>query len=96
MTFSYDLVSYLNREDLARFIMDMFHRIIILHGLWFNEAARQFGMPKTLDTLFHPPLQKGERGGFEHKKEAGKGSPPLLFRLPAPSQATRLAGVRAS
>jgi hypothetical protein len=44
---------------------------------------------------FHPPLQKGERGGFD-KKETGKGSPPLLFRLPAPSQATRLAGVRAS
>ena len=41
----------LGKKDLARFIMDMFHRIIILHGLWFNEAARQFGMPKALDIL---------------------------------------------
>lgn len=41
----------LSQEDLARFIVDMFHRIVILHGLWFIEAARQFGMPKALDIL---------------------------------------------
>ncbi|MBT8351966.1 MAG: cytosolic protein [Deltaproteobacteria bacterium] len=44
-------VDDLNREDTARLVMDMFHRIIIHYALWFTEVKHQMGMEKALDTL---------------------------------------------
>ncbi len=41
----------LNHEDTARFIVDLFHRIIIHHALWFNEVKHQMGMEKALEIL---------------------------------------------
>jgi len=41
----------LDREDLARLVMDMFHRTIIHHALWFSETERQFGLPRALDIM---------------------------------------------
>jgi len=44
-------VDDLNREDTARLVMDMFHRIVIHYALWFTEVKHQMGMKKALDTL---------------------------------------------
>ncbi|MBW1820509.1 MAG: cytosolic protein [Deltaproteobacteria bacterium] len=44
-------VEDLSREDTARLVMDMFHRIIIHYALWFTEVRHQMGMEKALDTL---------------------------------------------
>ena len=44
-------VEDLNQEDTARLVMDMFHRIIVHHALWFTEVRHQMGMQKALDTL---------------------------------------------
>jgi hypothetical protein len=41
----------LNQEDLARFAMDMFHRIIVHYTLWFTEVEHQFGVPKALEIM---------------------------------------------
>ncbi|MCP4683458.1 MAG: cytosolic protein [Desulfobacterales bacterium] len=41
----------LTREDTARLILDMFHRIIMHHGLWFAEVKHQMGTEKALDAL---------------------------------------------
>ncbi len=41
----------LTHEDTARLILDMFHRIIIHHGLWFAEVKHQMGTEKALDAL---------------------------------------------
>jgi hypothetical protein len=41
----------LNHEDTARFIVDLFHRIIIHHALWFTEVKHQMGMEKALEIL---------------------------------------------
>jgi hypothetical protein len=41
----------LSHEDKARFILDMFHRIIVHYALWFNEIKHQMGMEKALETL---------------------------------------------
>lgn len=41
----------LDHENTARFVLDMFHRIIIHYGLWFNEIKHQMGMEKALDAL---------------------------------------------
>ena len=41
----------LDHESTAKLIIDMFHRIIIHHALWFTEVRHQMGMEKALDTL---------------------------------------------
>jgi hypothetical protein len=41
----------LNQEDLARFALDMFHRIIVHYTLWFTEVEHQFGVPKALEIM---------------------------------------------
>ncbi len=41
----------LGSRETARFIVDLFHRLIIHHGLWFAEAKHQMGMEKALAAL---------------------------------------------
>jgi hypothetical protein len=41
----------LDQEHTAKFILDMFHRIIVHYALWFNEVKHQMGMEKALDIL---------------------------------------------
>ncbi len=41
----------LSREQMARFIVDMFHRIAVHHGLWFLEVEHQMGMKKALEIM---------------------------------------------
>lgn len=43
--------SELNHHDTARFIVDMFHRTILHHGLWFAEVKHQLGMEQALPLL---------------------------------------------
>ena len=44
-------VEELDNENTVRFLLDMFHRIIIHYGLWFNEVKHQMGMEKALEAL---------------------------------------------
>ena len=44
-------VEELDNENTVRFLLDMFHRIIIHYGLWFNEIKHQMGMEKALEAL---------------------------------------------
>ncbi|MEA2014725.1 MAG: DUF6125 family protein [Thermodesulfobacteriota bacterium] len=41
----------LSHEDMARFILDMFHRIMVHHTLWFREAEHQMGFDKALGIM---------------------------------------------
>jgi hypothetical protein len=41
----------LGREDLARLVLDMLHRTMVHHTLWFNEAVHQFGLSKALGIM---------------------------------------------
>ncbi|HPJ67857.1 MAG TPA: DUF6125 family protein [Desulfobacteraceae bacterium] len=41
----------LSPEDLSRFVMDMLHRIIVHHTLWFREVEHQFGFDKALEIM---------------------------------------------
>lgn len=43
--------SELDSRETARFIVDLFHRLIIHHGLWFAEVKHQVGMEKALEML---------------------------------------------
>ena len=38
-------------EDLARFVLDMFHRIAVHHTLWYMEVEHQMGMEKALKAM---------------------------------------------
>ena len=44
-------IEELDNENTVRFVLDMFHRIIIHYGLWFNEIKHQMGMEKALEAL---------------------------------------------
>lgn len=41
----------LNKEETARLVIDLFHRIIVHHGLWYAEVRHQMGAEKALGML---------------------------------------------
>ena len=41
----------LNQSEMARLIMDLLHRTIVHHTLWFREVEHQLGMPKALELM---------------------------------------------
>jgi len=41
----------LDHRETARFVVDLLHRIIIHHALWFTEVKHQMGMEKALEIL---------------------------------------------
>lgn len=41
----------LSQEDLARYLLDMSHRMAVHHTLWFRETEHQLGMKRALDML---------------------------------------------
>lgn len=41
----------LDQEQLARLLVDMFHRVILHHTLWFREVEHQLGMADALNIL---------------------------------------------
>lgn len=41
----------LDKKELARLALDMFHRIMVHYTLWFREAEHQFGLEKALDIM---------------------------------------------
>ena len=43
--------SQLDKKETAQFIVDLFHRIIIHHGLWYAEVKHQMGTEKALELL---------------------------------------------
>lgn len=43
--------SQLDHEETARFVVDVFHRLILHHGLWFAEVKHQMGMERALELL---------------------------------------------
>jgi len=50
----------LDHEHTARFVLDMFHRIILHYALWFNEIKHQMGMEEALNAL-----KTASRRGYE-------------------------------
>ena len=46
-----DSEAQLSGEETARFIIDLFHRIIIHHGMWYGEVRHQMGAEKALGVL---------------------------------------------
>ncbi len=47
----------MNHTETALFVLDLFHRIMIHHALWFSEVRHQLGEDKALDML-HSASQK--------------------------------------
>jgi len=41
----------MSQEQLARFLVDLVHRVMVHHTLWFREVEYQLGMPQALDIL---------------------------------------------
>lgn len=51
MASDYQRPEDLNQEELARFIVELFHRIAVQHTLWFRKAEPQLGFEKALDAM---------------------------------------------
>ena len=51
MSENVETIDDLSREDTARLVMDMFHRIIVHYGMWFAEVRHQMGMQRALAVL---------------------------------------------
>lgn len=45
-----DSLVQLNQEELARFAVDVFRRMLLHYGFWFNEVQHQLGMEEALRT----------------------------------------------
>ena len=41
----------LNQEQLAELVIDLLHRLVVHHGLWFIEVEHQMGMEKALEVI---------------------------------------------
>ena len=59
----------LNHEETARFIIDLFHRIMIHHALWFTEVRHQMGTDKALE-LLHAASRKSYDIQMQHLGKA--------------------------
>ncbi len=46
-----DSEAQLSKEESARFIIDLFHRTILHHGMWYGEVRHQMGAEKALGML---------------------------------------------
>jgi hypothetical protein len=71
----------LTHQESARFILDLFHRIMIHHALWFTEVRHQMGSEKALD-LLHAASQKSYEIQMQHLGKALGFS--MVDGIPAP------------
>ena len=46
-----DSIEDLTHEDMSRLILDMLHRTLVHHTLWFREVEHQLGIEKALDIM---------------------------------------------
>ncbi|MEW5909903.1 MAG: DUF6125 family protein [Thermodesulfobacteriota bacterium] len=84
-------------EERARFILDMFHRIIIHYALWFTEIRHQMGMEKALELLFSASSKSYQIQinrlskvlGFQIKNDI----PRALLEMPIPDQKALLEAI---
>jgi len=51
MSNSSQVFEALNRERRARFILDIFHRILVHYALWFTEIRHKMGTEKAMEML---------------------------------------------
>lgn len=90
----------LDQEYAAKFVLDMFHRIIIHYALWFNEVRHQMGMEKALEILdiaskrgYDIQMKRlSKLLGFEMKDNI----PVALFDMPKESLFALMDGVAAN
>lgn len=70
-----------SEADMARLIIDMMHRTVVHHTLWFNEIVHQMGMEKALGVM-KTALRQGT--GIQIKRLAGFFDVELEDGIPKP------------
>ncbi|MBW1777632.1 MAG: cytosolic protein, partial [Deltaproteobacteria bacterium] len=90
----------LDREDRARFILDIFHRILIHYALWFTEIRHQMGPDKALEMLGAAwdrgyPIQMRRLSKLLHFNLENN-LPEALLNMPVEEQKALLEGVAAN
>ena len=49
MTDQFQQIENLDQKALVRLTVDMFHRLVLHHGMWFNEIKHQMGLEKAYE-----------------------------------------------
>ncbi|OGP63373.1 MAG: cytosolic protein [Deltaproteobacteria bacterium RBG_13_49_15] len=87
-------------EQRARFILDMFHRIVVHYALWFTEIRHQMGMKKALELLTVASKKSYEIQMNRLSKvlgfEMANGIPAPLLNMPLSEQERLLEAVAAN
>lgn len=87
----------LDQEGKARFIADMFNRIVVHYALWFTEVRHQMGMEKALEAL-ETATQKGVNIQMKRLSktlgfEIENGLPKALIHMDAENQSELMKAV---
>jgi hypothetical protein len=51
MVVNAEKIEDLNQNDMALLIMDLIHRTMVHHTLWFSEVEHQLGLPRALELM---------------------------------------------
>lgn len=77
----------LTGADLTEFVLDMFHRMLVHHTLWFREVEHQLGFAKALEAMEYAWSRTrkniGDRLGETLGFDTVDGVPKVLAKLPA-------------
>ena len=80
----------MNQQELAEYIMDMLHRMMVHHTLWFREVEHQLGFEKALQAMDyaweHTKAISGKRLAEEFGYAEEKGIPLALKEMPKDKQ----------
>lgn len=90
----YTRAETMTAEERAAYIMDMFHRMMIHHTLWFREVEHQLGFAKALTVMDYAWEQTKKTSIRRLSKEfhfsETDGCPDFLARLPKERQLSLL------
>lgn len=81
-----------NQEQMAEYILDLLHRMMVHHTLWFREVEHQLGFAKALQAMDYAwentKRLTGKRLAAELGFAEADGVPLKLKQLPQPKQLT--------
>ena len=87
----------MDQEQLAEFIVDMLHRMMVHHTLWFREVEHQLGFEKAMQAMDYAWSRTKQISGKRLAEELGyeqeNGIPAALIAMPKQRQLNLLDAV---
>lgn len=71
----------MTKHEKSRLMIDLFHRLVMHHALWFNEIKHQMGSKLAMETLWNVSEKSFE---IQMKRFAKQFGDRMEDKLPAP------------